>query len=133
MSTHFATYEEPTIRAFFPIDKREKYIQLLAKSNRRPDGLKKLHHEIIFDPKWSTGIESNSDVTDLLKARGAGPRAYLIGTSQDQSIMRLEDAVARVENESGILVCTPGHLAYYCGPGGKRRFILERGISPSAP
>jgi hypothetical protein len=130
VSTHFATYEEPTIRAFFPIQKRDRYIQLLGKSNRRPDGLKVLHHEIIFDPKWSTRIESTSGVAELLKARGAGPRAYLMGTSQDQSIQPLEDAVARVERESGILVCTPGRLAYYCAPGGKRRLILERGTSP---
>lgn len=132
MSTHFATYEEPTIRSFFPIEKRERYVRLLEKSNRRPDGLKVLHHEIIFDPKWSTKIEPPSVAADLLRARGAGPRAYLIGTSEDQSILPLDDAVALVEKESGILVCTPGRLAYYCGPGGKRRVLLERGSSPSA-
>ena len=132
MSTHFATYEEPTIRAFFPIDKREKYVLILGKSNRRPDGLKILHHEVLFDPKWSTRIEPGSDVPAMLRTRGAGSRAYLVGTSRDQSILPLEDAVALVENESGILVCTPARLAYYSGPGGKRRFILERGAPPSA-
>ena len=125
-------YEEPTIRAFFPPEKRERYVQLLGKSNRRPDGLKKLHHEIIFDPKWSARIESGAEIVPLLTAKGAPPDAYLIGTSKDQSIVPLEDAVALVEKESGILVCLPGRLACYCAPGSGRRFILERG-NPRTP
>ncbi len=129
MSTLSVKYEEPTIRAFFPPDKREKYVQLLGKSNRRPDGLKKLHHEIVFDPKWSARIEPGADIVALLNARGAPPGAYLIGTSKDRSIVPLEEAVARVEKESGILVCIPGRLACCCGPGRGRRFILERGTS----
>ena len=129
MSTLIVKYEEPTIRAFFPPEKRERDVHLLGKSNRRPDGLKKLHHEIVFDPKWSTRIESKNDVHALLREKGAPRDAYLIGTSKDQSIVPLEDAVARVERESGILVCIPGRLAYYCGPERERRFILERGTS----
>ena len=132
MSTLSVKYEEPTIRAFFPPEKREKYVRLFGKSNRRPDGLKKFHHEIIFDPKWSARVEPGADIVALLNARGAPPEAYLIGTSKDQSLVPLEDAVARVEKESGILVCIPGRLACYCGPGRERRFILERG-SPHTP
>jgi hypothetical protein len=129
MSTLIVKYEEPTIRAFFPPEKREKYVQLLGKSNRRPDGLKKLHHEIIFDPKWSARIEPGADIAALLNARGAPPEAYLIGTSKDGSIVPLEDAVVLLEKEPGMLVCIPGRLACYCGPDRARRFILERGTS----
>jgi hypothetical protein len=128
MSTLFVKYEEPTIRAFFPPDMRERYVQLLGKSNRRRDALKFLHHEITFDPKWSTSVPPMSDVVALLSERGAGPKAYLIGTSNDQCILPLEEAAACVEADSGILVCTPGRLAYYCGRNGKRRYILERGM-----
>ena len=127
MSTLFVKYEEPTIRAFFPPDKRDRFVQLLSKSNRRRDGLKVLHHEITFDPKWSRPIDSKSDIVELLKARGAGPKAYLIGTSNDQRILPLDEAVACVEYEPGILVCSPGRLACYCGESGKDRLILERG------
>ena len=127
MSTLFVKYERPTIRAFFPPEKRDRFIQLLSKSNGRRDALRTMHHLINFDPKWSSSVDETSDVTELLRAKGAGPKAYVIGTSKDQRILPLDEAVECVEKESGILVCTPGRLAYYCGEGRKRRIILERG------
>jgi hypothetical protein len=133
MSTLFVKYEGPTIRAFFPPEKRERFLQLLGKSNRRPDALKILHHSIIFDPKWSTPVDSTSDIVDLLKAKGAGSKGYLMGTSRDQRILPLDEAFACVEQEAGILVCIPGQLAYYCGENGARRMILERGSSVHMP
>ena len=96
MSTLFVKYEGPTIRAFFPPEKRERFLQLLGKSNRRPDALKILHHSIIFDPKWSTPVDSKSDIVDLLKAKGAGSKGYLMGTSRDQRILPLDEAFACV-------------------------------------
>ena len=129
MSTLFVKYEGPTIRAFFPPEKRDRFVQLLSKSNGRRDALKTMHHLINFDPKWSNSLDATSDVIELLRAKGAGPKAYVIGTSKDQRILPLDEAVECVEKESGILVCTPGQLAYYCGEGRKRRIILERGNS----
>jgi len=129
MSTLFVTYEGPTIRAFFPPGKRDRFIQLLSKSNGRRDALKTMHHVINFDPKWSRSVDATSDVAVLLRAKGAGPKAYVIGTSHDQRVLPLDEAVGCVEQESGILVCKPGRLAYYCGEGRKRRIILERGTS----
>jgi hypothetical protein len=129
MSTLFVKFEEPTIRAFFPPEKRDKYVRLLSKANRRRDALKFFHHDFTFDPKWSKPIDSKSVIVELLQARGAGPKAYLMGTSKDQCILPLDEAVARMEHEAGILVCNPGQLAYYRGEGGERRFILERGTS----
>jgi hypothetical protein len=133
MSTLFVKYEEPTIRAFFPPEKRDRFVQLLSKSNGRRDALKTMHHLINFDPKWSTAVDATSDIAELLRARGAGPKAYVIGTSRDQRIVPLDEAVGFVEKESGILVCRPGQLAYYCGEGRKRRIILERGNSVHDP
>ncbi len=133
MSTLFVKFEEPTIRAFFPPERRDRFVQLLGKSNRRRDALKTLHHEITFDPKWSTSIDAKSDVAELLRVRGAGPKAYLIGTSKDQRILPLDEAIACVESGSGILVCTPGRLAYYCGERREPRIILERGTSVQNP
>jgi hypothetical protein len=129
MSTLFVKYEGPTIRAFFPPEKRERFVQLLSKSNGRRDALKTMHHLINFDPKWSTSVDATSDIAELLRAKGAGPKAYVMGTSKDQRILPLEDAVGVVEKESGILVCIPGRLACYCEEGRKRRIILERGSS----
>jgi hypothetical protein len=129
MSTLFVKYEGPTIRAFFPPEKRDRFLQLLSKMNRRPDALKILHHSIIFDPKWSKPIDSKSNIVEMLRARGAGPKGYLMGTSRDQRILPLEEAVECVEHEAGILVCKPGQLAYYCGEDGEPRIILERGTS----
>ena len=91
--------------------------------------MKTMHHLINFDPKWSESVDPTSDVAELLRAKGAGPKAYLIGTSHDQRVLPLDEAVGCVEKESGILVCKPGRLAYYCGEGRKRRIILERGSS----
>lgn len=129
MGTLFVKYEEPTIRAFFPPEKRDKYVQLFSKANRRRDALKSFHHEFTFDSKWSTPIDPASDVAELLKAKGAGPKAYLMGTSKDQRILTLDDAVSCVEHEPGILVCNPGQLAYYRGKDRGHCFILERGTS----
>lgn len=129
MTTLFVKYEGPTIRAFFPPGKRDRFVQLLSKANRRRDALKSFHHDFSFDPKCSKPVDSKSDIVELLKARGAGPKAYLIGTSKDQCILPLDEAVALVEHEAGILVCNPGQLAYYREAGGERRFILERGTS----
>ncbi len=129
MSTLFVKYEEPTIRAFFPPEKRDRFVHLLSKSNGRRDALKTMHHLINFDPKWSSAVDATSDIAELLRAKGAGPKAYVIGTSRDQCIVPLDEAVVCVEKESGILVCKPGQLAYYCGEGRKRRIILERGNS----
>jgi hypothetical protein len=133
MNTLFVKYEAPTVRAFFPHDKRERYVQLLGKSNRRHDALKTMHHEIVFDPAWSTTVEMNADVAAILKDKGAGPKAYLIGTSGDGSILPLDDAVACLEKEAGMLVSIAGKLAYYYGGPGKRRLILERRNPPHEP
>ena len=127
MSTLFVKYEEPTIRAFFPPEKRDQYVQLFGKANRRRDALKSFHHEFTFDVKWSTPIDPASDIVELLKAKGAGPRAYVIGTAKDQRILTLEEAVKCVEHEPGILVCNPGQLAYSRGKDGRHCYILERG------
>jgi hypothetical protein len=127
MSTLFVKYEGPTIRAFFPPEKRDRFVQLLSKSNGRRDALKTIHHLINFDPKWSSSVDPASDVVELLRSKGAGPKGYVIGTSRDQTILPLDVAVGCVEREAGILVCIPGRLAYYCGEGRKRRIILERG------
>jgi hypothetical protein len=128
VSTLFVKYEEPTIRAFFPPGERNRFVQLLGKANRRRDGLKILHHTITFDPKWSSPLEANADIAGLLRSKGAGTRAYLIGTSCDGQILPLDDAVAALEHAPGILVCTPGLLAVYSGIHGEGRRILERGI-----
>jgi hypothetical protein len=129
MNTLFVRYEEPTIRAFFTPEKRDRFVQLLGKSNGRRDALKTMHHVVNFDPKWSSVVDATSDIAGLLRAKGAGPKAYVIGTSRDQRILPLDEAIGCVEKESGILVCKPGRLAYYCGEGRKRRIILERGDS----
>ena len=133
MSTLFVKYEGPTIRAFFPPEKRDRFVQLLSKSNGRRDALKTMHHVINFDPKWSTSVGAGSDIVEMLRAKGAGPKAYVLGTSRDQHILPLDEAVECVERESGILVCDPGRLAYYCGEDRKRRVILERGTSVDTP
>jgi hypothetical protein len=129
MSTLFVRYEVPTLRAFFPPEKRDRFVQLLGNSNGRRDALKTMHHVVNFDPKWSTSLDATSDVVELLRGKGAGPKAYVIGTSNDQRVLPLDEAVGCVEKESGILVCKPGRLAYYCGEGRKRRIVLERGNS----
>ena len=133
MGTLFIKYEEPTIRAFFSPEKRDRFVQLLGKANRRRDALKTLHHKITFDPKWSTSVDAKSDIGGLLRERGAGPKAYLIGTSRDQCILPLDEALVCVEREAGILVCQPGRLAYYRGEDGDRRFVLERGTPVHTP
>src|ERR1700690_1038977 len=97
MSTLFVKYEGPTIRAFFPPEKRDRFVQLLSKSNGRRDALKTIHHLINFDPKWSTPVDPASNAVELLRSKGAGPKGYVMGTSRDQSILPLDEAVERVE------------------------------------
>jgi len=132
-TTYFIKYEEPTIRAFIAPEKRDRYTQLLSKPIRRQDALNTLYHAIAFDPRWAKSIKSSSGVVEMLQASGAESKGYLIGTSKDQCILPLDEAIARVEYESGIVVCIPGRLAYYCGENGERRMMLERGIATQNP
>jgi hypothetical protein len=127
VSTLFIKYEEPTIRAFFPPGERDRFVQLLGKANRRRDALKILHHTITFDPMWSRPLEAGADIAALLRSKGAGTKAYLIGTSCDGQILPLDEAVAALNHEAGILVSMPGLLAVYSGVHGEGRRILERG------
>ena len=126
MSTLFHKYEDPTIRAFFDPAKVDRFVQLLGKPNRRQDALKTFDHAIAFDPQWAKSVDSKIDIAGVLKKKGSGLEAYLIGTSKDQCILPIVEAIRCVEYESGIVVCIPGELAYYCGEDGERRFVLER-------
>ena len=78
-------------------------------------------------------IGPDADVAGLLRSKGAGAKAYLIGTSNDGRVLPLDEAVACLEHEAGILVCKPGLLAVYSGVRGEGRLILERGGSLRDP
>ena len=129
MTTPFDKYEEPTIRAFVDPTKVDRFVQLLGKPRRRRDALKTFDHAIPFDPQWARWVDSKTDVAGILKKKGSGLEAYLIGTSEDQCILPLVEAIRCVEYEAGIVVCIPGQLAYYCGEDGERRIVLERKLS----
>ena len=126
MTTPFDQYEDPTIRAFVDPTKVDRFVQLLGKPRRRTDALKTFDHAIAFDPRWARTVDSKTDIAGTLQAMGSGSEAYLIGTSKDQCILPLDEAIRCVEYEAGIVVCIPGQLAYYCGEDGERRIVLER-------
>ncbi len=126
MPNNIQIFEESTIVAFFASGDRERLIQLLSTPKRRNDALGTFYHSVELEGRWALPVKSTSNVLKMLMNKGAPSEAYLMGTSRDQETVPLVIALALVERESGMLVCRPGQLAYYCGKNAERRLILEK-------
>lgn len=122
--------EEATVRAFVVRERRERFLDLLANPKRRKTITDSLAHanRAWFDSRCITPITTSKSVLDMLRAKGAGDKCWLISEAQrlDGREMALEDALSEVVGYGvgTIISCIPGKLAFVetedC------RFILEK-------
>jgi hypothetical protein len=129
-----AVSEDLTIRAFIVRERRERFLELLARPKRRKKITDSLAHPnpAWFDNRFVKQIapaqKSATSIAKLLKAKGAGLTCWVI--SEDQKVdareMALEPILLDIVGGGmgAILWCIPGKLAFVESEEG--RFILEK-------
>ena len=99
---------------------------------KRAKLLSQLYHFDDLDPKFMVAIPPNqhrpSALVKILKAKGAGPKCYVMSTISelDGQEVDLETALERIvgSQEGALISCVPGRLGYFEDEDG--RYILER-------
>jgi hypothetical protein len=108
-------HEEAFVSVFVVPEKRTRYLEFLRKPKRRAEILDRLSHFFDFVPQLATPVARDSALAALLRKRGAGETAHVIGGRDglDGRDMPLEDAIdAAMTDPSGVVVsCIPGRLA----------------------
>jgi hypothetical protein len=125
-------HEEALVRAFIPPHRQERFLEIIAKPKKRAKLLTQLYHFDDLNPKFMVAIPPNqqnpSALVRILKAKGAGPKCYVMSTNSrlDGREVDLETALEEtVGNQEGTLIsCVPGRLGYFEDEDG--RYILER-------
>jgi len=109
--------EEAFVSVFVVPEKRTRYLEFLRKPKRRAEILDRLCHFFDFVPQLATPVARDSALATLLRKRGAGETAHVIGGRDglDGRDMPLEDAIDEAMTDpSGVVVsCIPGRLALY--------------------
>jgi hypothetical protein len=131
--TDSVNHEEALIKAFIPSHRQERFLEMIAKPKKRAKLLTDLYHFKALNPKFVVAIPSNqrnpSALVKLLRAKGAGPKCYVMSTNSrlDGQEVNLETALEEtVGSQEGTLIsCIPGRLGYFEDEDG--RCILERG------
>jgi hypothetical protein len=127
-------HEEAFIRGFIVADKQERYLWLLASSNRRSGFLDRLNHHLDYDPALAThvpaGEQTASGIGRLLRQRGAPDLCHTISCHEawDARVLPLPEALDLIIGFSmgTVLCCIPGKLAYYEAEGLRQRYILSK-------
>jgi len=108
-------HEELFVSAFVVPEKRARYAEFLRKPKRRAEILNRLCHFFDFVPKLASQVPRESALASLLRKRGAGPSAHIIGGQNDGADLPLEEAIeeAKVDPNGVVISCVPGRLALY--------------------
>jgi hypothetical protein len=125
-------HEEALIRAFILPTRRERYLEALTRPKKRAKFRHKLGHFNALNPKFVLNIlpsqQTPSSISQLLRAKGAGTKCWVISesTELDGRELDLEMVLeATIGRSMGTFVsCIPGKLAYFENEDG--RWILER-------
>ena len=130
--TNSVNHEEALVKAFIPSHRQERFLEIIAKPKKRAKLLSQLYHFDDLDPKFMVAIPPNqhrpSALVRILKAKGAGPKCYVMSTISelDGQEVDLETALERIvgSQEGALISCVPGRLGYFEDEDG--RYILER-------
>lgn len=113
-------YEEEIIRLFVRKDRKERYLFMLARPDRRDEIVGALHGQIEFDPRFCTALPHALDpkyLCGIMKEKGAGEYAYVMSNIEDMDgrVLPLLDALQNtVDATIGTIVyCFEGQVAYY--------------------
>ncbi len=112
-------HEQAFILAFVLPEKRARYAEFLPKTKRRGEITNRFCRFFDFIPTLAKQIPRGvaSELAPLLRARGAGDIAHVIGgrAEIDGQDLPLEQAIdGALADPSGVVVsCVPGRLALY--------------------
>jgi hypothetical protein len=108
-------HEESLVSVFVVSEKRARYAEFLRKPKRRAEILNRLCHFFDFMPQLATQVPRDAALAALLRKRGAGPTAHVIGGRKDGADLPLEEAIDEAMTDpNGVVVsCVPGRLALY--------------------
>ncbi|MFI5070796.1 MAG: hypothetical protein ACHP8A_07890 [Terriglobales bacterium] len=131
MTTPIA-HEEALVRAFIPVHRQERFLEIVRKPKKRAKLLAELSHFKALHPKFMVSIPPNqqnpSALAKILRAKGAGSNCYVISENPelDGQETDLDTALKKVVGyQMGTLLsCVPGRLGYFEDEDG--RCILER-------
>ncbi|HTW58495.1 MAG TPA: hypothetical protein VMD99_10205 [Terriglobales bacterium] len=125
-------HEQQLIRAFFVPAKRDRYIEMIARTRGRQKFLRELSHFNSLDPRYCVGlpnaVHTPGQIASFLTEKGAPPTCWV--TSEDRDLdrqaMPLAEALKRIVGyQMGtFLSCIPGKLAYF--EDEEDRWVLER-------
>ncbi len=126
--------EEAFVRAFIVAERRERFLELLAKPKHRHKITESLAHPNLrwFDARFMKNIPPSQSsavlIAKLLRQKGGGPTCWAISESSklDAKEIDLDSVLSDVVGygTGTILSCIPGKLAFVESEDG--RFILER-------
>ncbi|MGH9773439.1 MAG: hypothetical protein ACRD50_00650 [Candidatus Acidiferrales bacterium] len=125
-------HEEAVVRAFFPPQRRERYLGFLSTKKGRAKFISELWDFNAVDPKRVVAIppsqQNRDSIAKLLSSMGAPPMCWVMSENIELDARELELEIAlraTVGYEMGTIIsCIPGKLAYFEDEG--ERFILRR-------
>ena len=108
-------HEQAFVFAFVVPAKRARYAEFLTKPKRRSEITDRFCHCFDFVAQRAIPVPRDSALADVLRKRGAGDIAHVIGgrVGLDGRDMPLEDAIDEaMADPSGVVIsCIPGRLA----------------------
>ncbi|MBK8791867.1 MAG: hypothetical protein IPN59_01720 [Holophaga sp.] len=127
-------HETAFTKSFILSAKRARFLQGLADPKTRKEALERLSCELPYMTGFAMEVPGHQDFPNelekLLRAKGAGPRCHVIadGLKADGRELALREALNLVclHDRGAVLLCLPGHLAYYKPESPRPGIILER-------
>jgi hypothetical protein len=125
-------HEESLVRAFILPQRRERYLEMIAKPKRRQVFAESLAHFKHLDMRFAVRIPPNqqhaNDIAKILKSKGAPATccAFSEWSEIDGRVISLDEALKTIVGGGmgTFLSCIPGRLAYF--EDEDERWILER-------
>jgi len=116
-ATAASIHEPALVSAFVIPEKRSRYSEFLSKPKRRSEILDHINHAFDFVPERATQVRrvSATEFAQMLRTRGAGQLAYVIGGDRDGCELPLKEAIeSSLDSRWGTFIsCVPGRLALY--------------------
>ncbi len=127
-------HEEAAVKAFIRPNRQERYLGFLSNPKRRNSFTSELGHFKALDPKCLVAIppsqQNPSSVADLLAAKGAGSRCWVISENSklDARELDLREALDETigRGMGTIISCVAGKLGYF--EDEDVRYILQRQV-----
>ena len=125
-------HERRLIQSFILPQRQNRYLELLAKPERRKDITRSLAHFKHLDMRYAFRIPAacrlRPGILELLKSKGAPDSCYVLSENKeiDGKEMSLPEALEFVFGRGigAFLSCIPGKLAYF--EDEEDNFVLER-------